>query len=335
MSIVGLAASVASLIDDLGASATFCAETGCATVRQSAWAHPLGIPMPVLGIAFYLAASALWFVEAPRLRRGVALAGAAWAVLLIALQATVVGAWCKLCLVADPAAIGYALLVWSGAVTLRFTVPRALAALPALAAAVGLLALWSHGGQAAPEPAVAASASPSSPASPAGSFGALAAPAAIPGTATLVEAVDFECPFCRILHDRLSAAIARARHPVRIVRYMVPLSIHPHARTAALAYCCADAQGKGDAMAAALYAAEPDELTPEGCERLALGVGCDPARYRRDRPAAERRVAAEIAQASAAGIRALPTLWIGDQRLVGAGATSEELAALIDRAAVL
>ena len=50
---VGLGASVASMVDDLGQAATFCAETGCETVRSSAWARPLGIPMSLLGVAFY------------------------------------------------------------------------------------------------------------------------------------------------------------------------------------------------------------------------------------------------------------------------------------------
>src|SRR3954463_12248411 len=104
---IGLAASAASLIDYLGESPMFCAETGCATVRESAWSHPLGIPMPVLGIAFFTAALALCFgacafspaaravcfggggerggpprrrIDAPRLRRALAITGAVGAV---------------------------------------------------------------------------------------------------------------------------------------------------------------------------------------------------------------------------------------------------------------
>src|SRR5690349_259158 len=69
VAIVGLGASIASLVDYLGASPAFCAETGCATVRESAWSHPLGVPMPLLGIAFFAAAIGLGLVEAPRLRR--------------------------------------------------------------------------------------------------------------------------------------------------------------------------------------------------------------------------------------------------------------------------
>jgi protein-disulfide isomerase len=317
VAIVGLGASVASLVDQVGASATFCAESGCATVRDSAWAHPLGIPMPVLGVAFFLAAVALAFIDAPRLRRALAILGAAWAVVLIAVQAIAIGAWCKLCLIADPAAIAYALLVIAGASTLRFSIARGLAALPALAAVIAGLALWTH--TAPPAPLLA------------GVPGFVQA-AQVPGAATVVEVVDFECPFCRRLQDRLTTAIAQARTPVRVVRKMMPLRMHPHAMPAALAYCCADAQGKGEAMAAALFAAPPDELSPEGCEKLAAQVGCDLERYRRDLPQAETRIAADTAEARAAGVHSLPTLFIGGERIVGAVKSSEELTALLERA---
>jgi len=336
--LLGLGASLASLIDYVGATPTFCAETGCATVRASAWAHPLGIPMPVLGVAFYLAALVLGFLEAPRLRRALAIAGAAGAVLLIAVQGLVIGAWCKLCLVADPAAIGYAIAVLAGATTLRFTIARGIATLPGLLASVGLLALWASPASSegepprTAEPAQVAGTGPSSgePALP-----AFVAAAQVPGTATVVEVVDFECPFCRRMQDQLASALAQVRSPVKVVRKMLPLRMHPHAKAAALAYCCADAQGKGDAMAAALFAAPPDDLTPEGCEKLAASVGCDVERYRSDLPGAETRVAAEAAEVRAAGIRSLPTLFIGGERIVGDSKSAEALTAMIEHAAVV
>jgi len=337
--ILGLGASIASLIDYVGAAPTFCAETGCATVRESAWAHPLGIPMPVLGVAFYLGALVLSFVDAPRLRRVLAIAGAAWAVLLIVLQAFVIDAWCKLCLVADPAAIGYALMVLASATAVRFTITRGFVTLPALLATVGVLALWTSdlpASEAAGTPAAqAAQAAPAGTAAPASPDKppAFVEQAQVPGAATVVEVVDFECPFCRRMQDRLVSAIAHIQSPVRVVRKMLPLKMHPHSMPAALAYCCADAQGKGDEMAAALFAAKPDDLTPEGCEKLAASVGCDLERYRRDLPQAETRVAADMAEVRAAGIRSLPTLFIGGERIVGAGKSTEELTALLDHAA--
>jgi protein-disulfide isomerase/uncharacterized membrane protein len=328
--IIGLGASLASLIDYAGAAPTFCAETGCATVRESAWAHPLGIPMPVIGVAFYLAALVLSFVDAPRLRRVLAITGAAWAVLLIILQAFVIDAWCKLCMVADPAAIGYALVVLAGATAVRFTTMRGFVTLPALLATVGLLALWT--GNFPASEAARVPAAPASPASP-DKLPAFVEQARVPGAATVVEVVDFECPFCRRMQDRLVSAIDHVQRPVRVVRKMLPLKMHPHAMPAALAYCCADAQGKGDEMAAALFAANPDDLTPDGCEKLAANVGCDLDRYRRDLPQAETRVAADMAEVRAAGIRSLPTLFVGGERIVGAGKSTEELTALLDHAA--
>jgi uncharacterized membrane protein len=320
IAVIGLAASIASLIDYLGASPTFCAETGCASVRESAWSHPLGIPMPVLGIAFFAAALALGFVRAPQPRRALALTGAVGAAALIAVQAFEIGAWCKLCLVADLAALGHAIAVLAGAGALRLSAARGVAAASGLVAAIAGLALWTR-------------VEPVPPPAPTDGLPAFVQAAQAPGVANLVEVVDFECPFCRRLQSQLTTALAQARTPVRMVRKMLPLPGHHHALPAAIAYCCADAQGKGDAMADALFAAPADQLTPEGCELLAAGVGCDLERYRRDLPAAKARVAAEMGEVRAAGIHALPTLFIGSERIEGASASADELTALIHRAA--
>jgi protein-disulfide isomerase/uncharacterized membrane protein len=318
---IGLAASLASLIDYFGTTATFCAETGCATVRESAWAHPLGIPMPLLGVAFFAAAVVLGFANAPRLRRALAILGAAWALLLIGVQAFAIGAWCKLCMIADPAAIVYAVAVLAGATAVRFSIGRAIATVPVTAAILAGLALWQHSAAPPPPPPVA------------DGIPAFVKAAQVPGTATIVEVVDFECPFCRRLQDRLTQAIAQTKAPVKVVRKMLPLRIHDHAMPAALAYCCADAQGKGEAMAAALFAAPPDELSPEGCEKLAANVGCDLERYRKDLPGAQARIAAEMAEVRAAGVRSLPTMFIAGERIVGAGKTADELTAMLEHAA--
>src|SRR6478752_419158 len=90
--VTGLAASIAAAVDDLGPSAAFCAEVGCATVRQSAWARPLGIPMSALGVVFFGVMLGLAFVRKPKLRTALAIAGGAWAIWLIVLQAFVIDA---------------------------------------------------------------------------------------------------------------------------------------------------------------------------------------------------------------------------------------------------
>ena len=311
---VGLAASGASLYDMVGEAPAFCAESGCATVQQSPWARPLGIPMPVLGLAFFASALVLSVIHAPRWRTVLALAGGAWAAGLIVLQATVIGAWCKLCLVADPAAIVYALAVAAGASTVRVTPPRAFATLAAAGAVLGALALWTR--------------VPAGPELPPGTP-AFVARAQVPGKLTIVEVLDFECPFCRRIQAQLAAAIERAGVEVEVVRKMLPLPRHPHAMPAALAYCCADAQGKGEAMAHALFTADPDTLTAARCEELAVEVGCDRERYRRALPLAVGRVAAESIEARAAGVTSLPTVFIGSEKIVGAAKTTDELVAMI------
>jgi uncharacterized membrane protein len=240
--LVGLAASVASLIDYLGAVPRFCTETGCATVRASSWSHPLGIPLPLPGIGFFAAMLALAVItpQRARLRKALAVAGGAVALGLVALQAFVIGAWCKLCLCSDGAALGTAVTVLAGAGTVRWSWHRLALAAPAIAALTFALA-WI-----------------------------------------------------------------------------------PHAREPALAAGMADA----------LFAAPADELTPERCEQLAVDVGCDRARYRAALadPAPSERITRDTADARAGGIRGFPTIFIGDQRLTGAGHEAAELLAMLDRA---
>lgn len=318
--VVGFGASITSLVDDLGGAPTFCAQAGCDIVRTSAWAKPLGIPMSLLGVLFFGAAIALAFVRAPRLRTWLAVAGGAWAVWLIGLQAFSIGAWCKVCLVADPAAIVHAALVLAGARAIAVVPQYVIPVIPGAIAVVAVLGLWT---QAAPvvDPAVGQ-------ATPEGVMNAQVA-----GVATVVEYVDFECPHCRNMHKRLEQAIGKTEAKVRVVRKMVPLPNHRGAMPAALAYCCAEAQGLGEEMAAALFAASPEELTTEGCEAIAKKIGCDLERYRTDLAStAAERVRSDLDEAKRAGIQGLPTLFIGSERLTGASASVEELVDLIDRA---
>jgi uncharacterized membrane protein/predicted DsbA family dithiol-disulfide isomerase len=318
LALLGFGASIASLIDYLAVQPTFCSESGCATVRASAWAHPLGVPMPVLGLAFFAAMIALSFIDRPRVRMLLAIGGGAWAIALIAIQAFAIGAWCKLCMIVDPLSIVLALVVIAGARTLQPRLILGAVALPAIAALPLLFVLLGH----APPPPIAVA--PGTP--------DVIAREQRAGAATVVDFVDFECPFCRALAPKLDAAIAASKVPVHLVRKMTPLKMHPHAMTAALAWCCADAQGKGDEMAKALFSAPVDKLTPEGCEQIAVDLGCDRDRYRKTLadPGTRERVVKDASDAKAAGVRGLPTLYIGDTGLGGADHEQAELTAAIE-----
>jgi uncharacterized membrane protein len=305
--LVGLAASVALLIDYTRATPTFCGEGGgCDVVRQSAYAHPLGIPTPLFGVVFFtalLAASAT-----ARLRRALlplALVGGAAGAGFLALQGLVIGAFCSLCVAVDTSAILTASLA---TVELRgrpaLEGARQRGVLAALAVTMALL------------PVLVASEAPSAAAPPVVAPPGGALPAAVaaeqkPGVITIVEFMDFECPYCRKLHEVLGPVVASYGGKVRLVRKMVPLKGHKHAVPAALAYCCADEAGRGEAMADALVTA--DDLSPEGCETLAARVALDLEQYRRcvQDPRTLERVKREKDEASASGVRGLPTYWIG------------------------
>ncbi len=309
------------MLDYLAVKPTFCAESGCETVRASAWAHPLGIPMPVFGLGFFAVMVALAFAPRPRLRMVLAIAGGAWALALIALQALVIGAWCKLCMIVDPIAILLAITIVVGAKTLKPSWRVGALAVPAIAVLPIMFVVIGHG---APLPAVAVAPTTADP----------IAREQRPGVATIVDFVDFECPFCRRFAPILDAAVASAQVPVRLVRKMTPLKIHPHAMTAAIAWCCAEAQGKGDAMAKALFAAPVETLTPEGCEKIAVEVGCDLEKYRKTfaDPATLERIKRDAADAKTAGVRGLPTIFVGTRGMGGADYDQATLAAAITRA---
>jgi uncharacterized membrane protein len=313
--LVGLGASIASAIDDLGPALAFCAESGCQTVKQSWWAAPFGIPMSVIGLGFFATMVGLAFVHKPRLRVALAVAGGAWAVFLIIVQAFMIEAWCKLCLIADPAAIVLAIAVVLGA----RTVPRdrrALVALPALAAIVVGLALWSKPPK-LPEPPAD---------TPAFVLGAQ-----VKDRVTIVELVDFECPFCREMQGRLDQALTKTTVPVRIIRKMVPLPMHKNAVPAALAWVAVDMQGKGEAMAKLLFEVPPEKLTAYEVERLAESLQVDLVKYRADIPKAIERVKADLADAKAAEVKGLPTLFIGTARHTGSELSVDDLVAEIQK----
>ena len=297
----GLAVSVALAIDHLGPAPAFCAEGGCAAVRTSAWSRPLGIPLPFFGIAFYAVTLALLAIapRAARWRRAWMLAGGAIGAGLIAVQAVAIGTFCPLCLVTDGASIVLAVI--------------ALVTMPVPPRRRGAALIAGLGAAAVAVPVVLAARAPAPVAVAGHAIPDVVAREQRPGALTIVEFVDFECPFCRDLHTRLTAALAEVGRPVRIVRKMVPLPAHPGALPAALAWCCADTQGKGDAMANALLAADPSELTPEGCEAIAVRLGLDMARYRETlaAPATLARVRSDTAAARAAGVKYLPTVYVG------------------------
>jgi predicted DsbA family dithiol-disulfide isomerase len=145
-----------------------------------------------------------------------------------------------------------------------------------------------------------------------------AAPA---GEVTVIDFVDFECPFCRMTNAALSPILAAHRDHIHLVRKQVPLTrMHEHALDAARASCCGERLGKGDAMADALFSAPVDDLTVDGCAKLAVSLGLDETAFRSctQDPAVDARIQADSADFKAAEGHGLPTLWVGQRKIEGA-----------------
>ena len=134
------------------------------------------------------------------------------------------------------------------------------------------------------------------------------------GEITVVEVTDFECPFCRqadlVVRDVLS------HHKVRFVRLVSPMPLHENGVSAARAYIAARQLGKGDEMAAELYAA--DSRTPARCRELAEKLGLNLSDYDRliKDPATDAEHHATVAWVKTNG-RGLPMIWVQKQFIQG------------------
>jgi uncharacterized membrane protein len=308
----GLVASAVLLVDYVRPAPVFCdASGGCARMKLTMFARPLGVPMPAIGIAGMLAIGLVALVPGRRARvAGAAVAGvgAIVAAVLLGVQA-MMGSLCPFCAVVDGAALALVVLA-----VLRWRSgwdppPGRLAAGGALGALVLAVAV----------PLIVG-------------FRRTPLPTDLPpviaeemrrtgkGRVTIVDFVDFECPFCRMTHAELAPLLEARRSKVRVARKHVPLRIHRHALDAARAGCCGENLGKGDEMADALFGAPPEELTPEGCERLAQRCGIDLDRFRAcvQDPATTARIEKDKETYRAAQCHGLPTIFVDALRLEGA-----------------
>ena len=305
----GLAASAMLAVDYLRPAPVFCAEdSGCAALKRTVFAMPMGVPTPLLGLVGFAALGAAAPLGGRRARAaqlGMAAVAGLAGVLFVVLQ-VLLGHLCPYCLVADTSGLASLVIAaWrlrsepeSAGPSLRFRLVGGgtLAAAAALPLATGF--------RADVTPAVIRAEIARAPR----------------GEVTIVDFVDFECPFCRMTHAELSPVLESHRGRIHLVRRQVPLRMHPHAQDAARAACCAAQLGQGDAMADALFGADVDTLTPEGCEKIAEGLGLPLDAYREcvKSPATDASIQADKDEFKAARGYALPTIWIDDTLLVGA-----------------
>jgi protein-disulfide isomerase/uncharacterized membrane protein len=319
--VAGIVASSMLVVDYVRPAPVFCVEGGgCEALKHTVVAMPFGVPLPLLGLAGFVALGAWSLVPGRRARYvqlGLAVGAALVGLVLLVLQ-LLLGHFCPYCCVADV----------SGLLSL------ALAAWRLRAGGESRVAMaWTFGGAGS---MVAAAAVPL-----AAGFHVNTTPPAIyaeigktpAGQVTVVDFVDFECPFCRMTHAELEPVLESHRDKIRLVRRQVPLTMHPHARDAARAACCSEKLGKGEEMADALFTAEIEELTPEGCEKLAvkLGLPLDAFRACVQSPATDVSIDRDKDEFKAAHGYALPTIWVDETPMIGAR-PREDIEKVLDEA---
>lgn len=324
--LVGLAFSALLYAEYQSPGAGLCslAGGGCDEVRASAYSSIAGIQLPALGIAYFLTLLTVTLV--PALRGALAplavvggLAGATF----IALQAFVIGAWCPLCLVVDLAAIGGGVL----GVAARNRSPVPLTA--ARGVSVGALALLALGLATIGAPATD------------GGEGPVSTTATVPGViarlqkeapVTVVEFIDFQCPACTYQHGVFQQVKERVDYDVHMVYLHAPLPQHEYAADAARAYICAEDQGRGPAMADALFATE--NPVPSRVREIADGLGLDGEEFSRCLLSrqTEERLRLDGQRAQEVRLESLPTFWIGNRKFVGA-ARADAIVDALDRLA--
>jgi thiol-disulfide isomerase/thioredoxin len=138
----------------------------------------------------------------------------------------------------------------------------------------------------------------------------------VPGKINVVEFADFECPYCRKLHGLLTPLVTEYGDQVNFLRIQRPLMQHRHAEQAARAALCAEAQGRGEAMADKLFTTP---LSLEAISSIAEGLQLDPLAY--DACMGDPRTTAKLEQHAALlpdeELQGLPTTYVGDQPFVG------------------
>ena len=307
---VALCASTALLIDYLRPAPLFCDEGGgCNAIKHTSYAAWGGIPTPVFGIVGFLGMGVLAMLRGDVVRflhLVGASAAACFAAFLIYLQISL-GHLCPYCMTVDVSSLILLPLVF---LRLRVEIdgptrPVGQGLVAAALVTAFTVPVLAHTLIKPKLPDVIAAEIRKTPA----------------GQVTVVDFADFECPFCRQTHQDFQPTLAQYQGRLRIVRKQVPLDhIHPHAMTAARAACCGELLGQGEPMADRLFAIDKEQLTPDGCAKLARELGLDEAQFRAcmDDPKTQAKIDADKADFKATGAHGLPTIWIGTQKIEGA-----------------
>jgi len=322
---LGVCVSFLLLQAETGLRSYFCpVQSGCETVLKSPFASVRGIPLPLLGAAFYVLLLGGWLVVSAisslrarlRVLDGILwllLAGFTFSAGLMYVQFAVLHAFCHLC---TASALTVAASLATVVPARRAVASGAAGASPKSALAMALLAafpllIFLAGHLAEP---------PKSPASiRLLDFSAAHRLGPADARVQMVVYSDFQCGFCRELAPVLRRLQAEFPQDVAIVFRHFPLPAHPRSLPAAIAAECAGEQGKFWEYHDKLFV-EGGDLEELRLIALAVSLGLDEARFttclRSPRPRQE--VDASLREAAALELPGAPAVFLNGRRLEGA-----------------
>ena len=137
---------------------------------------------------------------------------------------------------------------------------------------------------------------------------------------TITEFSDFQCPFCKVLSERLAEVSARYPGKVRVFYRHFPLDQHKSARRAAHASICAGDQGRFAEYHDLLFA-QQDSIGLVPWTTLALRAGVtDTTQFTRcmDGPFVSGIVKLDSTAGASIGLRGTPLMLINDRLIAGA-----------------
>jgi protein-disulfide isomerase/uncharacterized membrane protein len=335
--LTGALASAYLLVDYLGGSTICLTGSGCDVVRSSAFAYPLGIPLPAAGVAFYLAAVIALvalpgrrLVAIPMVRVLVVLSwlGVAVMTALTLIEVAVIHAICGWCLVSGLSSVVFAVGIsaWARGEASRRLPPTGrssrrdrdvVARLRAEERGIRRFAVG--GGLLSAALLVVLLAIPAmvagGPAPGADLGNEPGRPRLGNGPVQVVVFSDFECPACAAVAPWLEQLAADASATV-IYRYFPLVAIHPNAAAAARAAQAAHEQGAFWAYHDRLFGSQTTwaKLSPAEAaaifERIAADLGLDVVRWKHDLAQAGAPVEADRVIAQRLSLRGTPSIFI-------------------------
>lgn len=151
----------------------------------------------------------------------------------------------------------------------------------------------------------------------------------------LIEFSDFQCPYCKVLHQSLRQVLSEMGEEIQLVYKHLPLSFHAQAKNAALAAACASEQGKFEDYANKLFDSQSEWGVTSGTARFkayAVQLKLNAVEFNKclDTKRYDDLIDKNEDEAEKFGITGTPAIFINGQFKNGA-VSLEELRSLIEK----